>query len=58
MANAIYLEGLLETGRFRSMGELARKAGVRRDSLNEYLQMLDRPLREIERILFETVEAG
>jgi len=58
MANAIQLEWLLETGRFRSMGELARKAGVRRDTLNEYLQMLDLPLREIEQILFETVEEG
>lgn len=54
MANALFLEGLLESGHFESPHELSRKCGIRTDTIYECLSLLNRPPAEIEAILFET----
>ncbi len=54
MANAILLEQVLGTGRFRSPAELAKCIGVSRNLISDLLAMLNQSPAEIEKILFET----
>ena len=54
MANAIFLEDLLERGVFSSPHELARRCGIRPDTIYECLALLNRPAEEVEGVLFET----
>lgn len=53
MANALYLERLLETGRFSSPRSLALSTGICPDVIQSTLNMLDRSNEEIEAILHE-----
>ena len=54
MANALMLEQLLGTGQFASASELARCIGVQKHLLSDLLALLNMPVAEIERWLFET----
>lgn len=54
MANALMLEQILGTGAFGNASELARAVGISKDVVSELLAMLDKPVAEIERLLFET----
>ncbi len=54
MANAILLERILGTGKFKSPAALAAMLGISRSVVSELLGMLNLPVAEIERILFET----
>lgn len=54
MANALRIEEILGTGQFRSASDLARKMGVSRKLMSDLLGMLNLPVEEIERLLFET----
>ncbi len=54
MANAIMLEKILGTGRFRSPAALAKKLGISRSVFSKLLNLLNLPPAEIERRLFET----
>lgn len=54
MANALMLERLLGTGQFASASELARCIGVQKHLLSDLLALLNMPVEEIERWLFET----
>lgn len=54
LANALLLEQILETGRFRSPAALAEKIGISRSVMSDLLALLDTPVHEMERILFET----
>lgn len=54
MANALMLEQLLGTGQFASASELARCIGIQKHLLSDLLALLNMPVKEIERWLFET----
>jgi len=54
MANALYLERLLETGRFSSPYRLAESTGICRDTIYDLLHMLNCSVEEMEAALFET----
>ena len=54
MANALMLEQLLGTGQFASASELARCIGIQKHLLSDLLALLNMPVAEIERWLFET----
>ena len=54
MANALMLEQLLGTGQFASASELARCIGVQKHLLIDLLALLNMPVKEIEKCLFET----
>ena len=54
MANALMLEQLLGTGQFASASELARCIGVQKHLLSDLLALLNMPVPEIEKWLFET----
>lgn len=54
MANALMLEQILGTGAFGNASELARAIGISKDVVSELLALLDTPVAEMERILFET----
>ncbi len=54
MANALMLERILGTGQFRVPAALAAKLGISRSVVSELLNMLNLPVAEIERTLFET----
>lgn len=54
MANALMLEQLLGTGQFASASELARCIGIQKHLLRDLLALLNMPVKEIERWLFET----
>ena len=54
MANALMLEQLLGTGQFDSASELARCIGVQKHLLIDLLALLNMPVKEIEKWLFET----
>lgn len=54
MANALMLEQILGTGAFGNASELARAVGISKDVVSELLALLDTPVAEMERILFET----
>ncbi len=53
MANALRVERLLETGRYKSVRELAMRTGISRNTLGELLEMLNQGVKEIEKVLFE-----
>lgn len=54
MANALRIEQILGTGQFRSAADLARKLGMSRKLIGDLLAMLNLPVAEIERLLFDT----
>ncbi|MBQ3526601.1 MAG: hypothetical protein IJA63_10030 [Akkermansia sp.] len=54
MSNALMLEQLLGTGQFASSSELARCIGIQKHLLSDLLALLNMPVKEIERWLFET----
>lgn len=54
MANALMLEQLLGTGQFASASELARCIGIQKHLLSDLLALLNMPVPEIEKWLFET----
>lgn len=54
MANALMLEQLLGTGQFASVSELARCIGIQKHLLSDLLALLNMPVAEIEKWLFET----
>lgn len=54
MANALMLEQLLGTGQYASASELARCIGVQKHHLSDLLALLNMPVKEIEKWLFET----
>lgn len=54
MANALMLERLLGTGQFASASDLARRIGIGKHLLSDRLALLNMPVEEIERWLFET----
>ena len=54
MANALMLEQLLGTGQFASASDLARSIGMRKHLLSDLLTLLNMPVKEIERWIFET----
>ncbi len=54
MANAIKLEQVLESGRFKSIREAAQRCGISRNTAAELLNMLNQSPEEIETILYET----
>ena len=53
MANAILLEQVLATGEYKNASRLATQIGVSKNVLSDLLAMLNKPVREIERLLFE-----
>ena len=53
MANALYIEKLLESGKFKSIRVLARKTGISYDVIYKLLHMLNRSNADIEAQLFE-----
>ena len=53
MANAILLEQVLATGEYENASELARAVGISKNVVSDLLAMLNKPVREIERLLFE-----
>lgn len=53
MANAILLEQVLATGEYKNASELARAVGISKSVVSELLSMLNKPVKEIERLLFE-----
>lgn len=59
MANALALEHELEHGAWskcggKSLRKFAERVGISRNTLSELLNMLNRPVKEIEKILYET----
>lgn len=54
MANALMLEQLPGTGQFASASELARCIGIQKHLLSDLLALLNMPVKEIEKWLFET----
>ena len=59
MANALELEYELERGAWskcsgKSLRKFAERVGISRNTLSELLNMLNRPVKDIEAILFET----
>ena len=59
MANALALEHELERGAWskcsgKSLRKFAERVGISRNTLSELLNMLNRPVKDIEAILFET----
>ena len=56
MANALMLEQLLGTGQFASDSELARCIGIQKHLLSDLLALLNMPVAEIERWLFEIID--
>ena len=54
MANALMLERLLGTGQFASASELARCIGIQKHLLSDLLALLNMPVPEIEKWIFET----
>ena len=54
MANALRLDEVLGSGCFRSPAAMARALGMSRTLIYSRLEMLNRPVEEIERLLFET----
>ena len=54
MANAILLEQVLATGEYKNASRLATQIGVSKSVVSELLSMLNKPVKEIERLLFET----
>lgn len=53
MANAILLEQVLATGEYKNASRLATQIGVSKNVLSDLLAMLNKPVKEIERLLFE-----
>ncbi|MDO4817057.1 MAG: hypothetical protein Q3986_01355 [Akkermansia sp.] len=53
MANALLLEQVLATGEYMNASRLATQIGVSKNVLSDLLAMLNKPVREIERLLFE-----
>ena len=54
MANAILLEQVLATGEYKNASRLATQIGVSKNVLSDLLAMLNKPVAEMERVLFET----
>ena len=54
MANALMHAQLLGTGQFASASELARCIGIQKHLLSDLLALLNMPVKEIEKWLFET----
>mgnify|MGYP002733017486 CR=1 FL=1 len=55
LANALALDMLLQSGRYSSMSELARKLGITLRILQHHLPLLELSPAEMEEVLFETV---
>ncbi len=53
MANALLLEQVLGTGQFKNASRLATQIGISKNVVSELLSMLNKPVAEIERLLFE-----
>ncbi len=53
MANALRVERILDTGRYRSIRELAARTKISRNTLAELLNMLNQGIMEIEAQLYE-----
>lgn len=53
MANAILLEQVLATGEYKNASRFATQIGISKSVLSDLLAMLNKPVKEIERLLFE-----